>query len=230
MKNYLFPICKVLQTGTLKLFSSWRVDGIENIPPMGPLIIVANHQSNLDPPILGSSINRRVYFLAKSTVFKGRFANWFLRSYGAFPVNRERRSDIGAYKWVLEQLNHGNPVVLFPEGTRNEGAMIKAKNGVAQIAIKSQAPILPIGITGTKGLKSWTRVFVPTGDLHINIGNVFSIPHIEGRPNNEVMDSLTDMIMERIARLLPEQQQGVYQVSHSLNTGAYGDNQNTSKS
>ena len=73
----------------MRLFADWQVNGAENVPPMGPLIIIANHQSNFDPPLLSASIPRRVYFLAKSNLFMGHVITWFLSSYGAFPVNRE---------------------------------------------------------------------------------------------------------------------------------------------
>ena len=176
---------------------------------MGPLIIIANHQSNFDPPLLSASIPRRVYFLAKSDLFMGHVITWFLSSYGAFPVNREG-GDIRAYRWVISQLRAGKPVVLFPEGTRSRNGMMKAKPGIAQIALQSQASILPVGIVGTHRLGTWLRVLNPTGKITVNIGQVFSVPMIEGRPSRELLDSISDMIMQRVAMQLPEEIRGVY--------------------
>ena len=198
-----------MQRLVLRLFADWKVNGIENVPPMGALIIIANHQSNFDPPLLSASVPRRVYFLAKSGIFMGHAVTWFLSSYGAFPVNREG-GDIRAYRWVLSQLREGKPVVLFPEGTRSRHGMTKPKPGIAQIALQSQAAILPVGIVGTHRLGTWMRVFNPTGKITVNIGQVFSVPPIEGRPSKELLESISDMIMQRVAMQLPDDIRGVY--------------------
>ena len=209
LTDWLYKICILLQRTVLRLFADWTVNGVENVPPMGPLIIIANHQSNFDPPLLSASLPRRVYFLAKSGIFMGHVVTWFLSSYGAFPVNREG-ADIRAYRWVLSQLRAGKPVVLFPEGTRSQHGMNRAKPGIAQIALQSQASILPVGIVGTHRLGTWMRVFNPTGKITVNIGQVFSIPPIEGRPSRELLDSISDMIMRRVAMQLPDEIRGVY--------------------
>ena len=132
----------------------------------------------------------------------GMLITWFLRSYGAFPVDRDG-ADIRAYRWVISQLRAGKPVVLFPEGTRSRNGMNRAKPGIAQIALQSQASILPVGIVGTHRLGTWMRVFNPTGKLTVNIGQVFSVPPIEGRPSKELLESISDMIMQRVAMQLP---------------------------
>ena len=209
LNDWLYRLCIPMQRLVLRLFADWQINGIENVPPMGALIIIANHQSNFDPPLLSASIPRRVYFLAKSSLFMGPAITWFLNSYGAFPVNREG-GDIRAYRWVISQLRAGKPVVLFPEGTRSRTGMMRAKSGIAQIAIQSQASILPVGIVGTHRLGTWMRVFNPTGKITVNIGQVFSVPAIEGRPNKELLDSISDMIMQRVAMLVPEDIRGVY--------------------
>ena len=207
--KFIYPVGNVLQRLTLRMFADWKVVGRENVPPMGPLIVVANHQSNFDPPLLGASLPRRIWFLAKDTLFQAPLANWFLRSYGAFPLNREG-ADMRAFRWALSQLAQGEVVVVFPEGTRSNGSLQKALPGVAQLALKADVPLLPVGITGTQRIGSWMRVFNPTGRIRVNIGTVFSLPSIDGRLNAEVIDSLTDSIMHKIAALLPDEYKGVY--------------------
>ena len=219
---WIRPASNFLQRRTLGLFADYEVTGRENVPPMGPLIVVANHQSYVDPPILGASIPRRLWFLAKKEVFRGPVANWFFRSYGAFPLNREDR-DIGAYRWVLNKLQHDGAVVLFPEGTRSPGAMKQATTGVVQLALKTQAPLLPIGITGTEHLGHFLTALHPTGRIRVNIGTVFTLPSLEGKPNKEVMQSLVDLVMQRVAALLPASYQGVYRISRdAVATGSRG--------
>ena len=203
------PVANVLQRAVLMTFAEWRVTGKENVPPHGPLIVVANHQSYFDSPLLSTSIPRRTRFLAKAGLFRWPVLSRFLRLYGAYPLARST-ADVGAYRWALRQLARDRAVVLFPEGTRTPGAMRKAQAGVALLALRSQAPILPVGITGTERLGSVLRVFKPTGAIEVNIGTPFSLPVVEGRPSRAVLDSLTDVIMRRIAALLPPAYHGVY--------------------
>ena len=212
--EWVRPTANFLQSLTLRAFADWQVEGRENVPPMGPLIIVANHQSNFDPPLLSTSLPRKTSFLAKSGIFRGPLAYWFLRSYGAFPVDRDR-ADLTAYRWALKQLDRDGAVVVFPEGTRNPGGMKKARDGVVRLALKTQAPLLPVGISGTERLGTVLRIFNPTGKIWVKIGSVFSLPSVVGTPNKEVLQSLSDMVMLRIAALLPPSYRGTYQITPS---------------
>ena len=213
--DLLFPVVKFLQRIVLTVFADWEVTGRENVPPVGPLIVVANHQSNFDPSLLATSLPRRVQFLAKRDMFRGPLVSWFLQHYGAFPLNREG-ADHRAYRWILDQLQHDKAIVVFPEGTRSRGGMKKALPGVASLALKSEASLLPVGITGTGHMGTWARIFNPTGHLRVNIGRAFSLPPITGKPSKEVLDSLTDVIMTRIAALLPPSDQGEYSIREQL--------------
>lgn len=208
----LNSICNSLQRGLFRLFADWEVTGQENVPPFGSLIVVANHMSNMDPAVLSPSIPRRTWFLAKKEIFRGP-AVIFLRYWGAYPLNR-RGTDLGAFRWALGKLDSGQCVVLFPEGTRSpEGGMRQAQSGVTKLALSSGASILPVGITGSERFGTWLRIFNPTGKLTIQIGTPFSLPEIEGKPTQALIDSMTTMIMERIAIQLPETYRGVYPIS-----------------
>ena len=209
MTDLLNTACNIVQHGTLRVFSDWSVQGRENVPPMGPLIVVANHVSNFDPPLMSVSFPRRIWFLAKKELFKGP-GNWFFTTYGAHPVNRTA-TDPAAYRWALQKLARDQCLMVFPEGTRSRtGGMKKAQPGVVRLAMKSQAAIVPVGITGTDGMNNLLQVFRPTGRLRINIGRAFTLPDIEGRPSAALLQSMTDMIMDRVAMLLPPSYQGVY--------------------
>ena len=147
--NLIKPTANFLQGITLKAFANCHIEGQNNVPAFGPLIIVANHQSNFDPALLSATIPRHTLFLAKKDIFSNPISSWLLRLYGAYPLDRSGAS-IGAYRWALTQLYKGQPIVIFPEGTRNPKGMGKAKLGVSQIALKSQSTLLPVGITGTE--------------------------------------------------------------------------------
>ena len=208
--DLLYHACNVAQKGTLHAFADWKVTGRENVPSVGPLIVVANHQSNFDPPLLAPSIPRRIRFLAKDSLFKGpAIAGWFLRGYGAFPLNRTG-VDVRAHRWALDQLRRDQVIALFPEGTRSRGGMKRARPGVVRLALTTQASILPVGITGTERLGTWVRVLNPTGRITVTIGRPFTLPVIEGKPSPAVMESLTEMVMRQVADLLPESYRGVY--------------------
>ena len=208
--DLLYHACNVAQKGTLRAFADWQVTGRENVPAVGPLIVVANHQSNFDPPLLSPSIPRRIRFLAKDSIFKGpAIASWFLREYGAYPLKRTG-IDVGAHRWALDQLRRDGVIAVFPEGTRSRGGMKRARPGIVRLALTTQAPILPVGITGTERLGTWLRVLNPTGRITVTIGRPFTLPVIEGKPSPAVMDSLTDMVMRKVAVLLPPSYRGVY--------------------
>jgi len=207
---YMQTVCVLVQKITLRTMANWRVTGRENVPTMGSLIVVANHQSNFDPSLLACSLPRDVQFLAKDTIFKHPVSNWFLRAYGAYPLNR-KGVDIRAYRWAKKQLAIDKVLVLFPEGTRSKTGLVqKAKHGVTRMAMETQTPILPIGITGTKSLGNLLRHFTPRGEIEVNIGLPFRLPNVEGKPSKKLIESLTDMVMVRVAQLLPKEYRGVY--------------------
>ncbi len=210
--SWVYSLCSRMQRGTLRAFADCEVTGAENVPPVGPLIVVCNHQSYVDPSFLASLLPRRPWFVAKHSLFSTSLSNWFLRSWGAYPLRRES-ADSRAYRWMLDMLSRDQVIALFPEGTRSPGAMRRAVPGIERLALKSQAPILPVGMTGTEGLQNWHRLCFPAGRIRLNIGQAFSLPVIEGRPTREVLGSLNDMIMERVALLLPESYRGEYGTS-----------------
>ncbi|MBI2165917.1 MAG: 1-acyl-sn-glycerol-3-phosphate acyltransferase [Chloroflexi bacterium] len=212
MKDLVYNISKFLMRGSLRLFARWQVIGVENVPPMGPLIVVANHLSNLDPPLLMSSLPRRLQFLAKRPLFALPPAALFLRAYGAHPVAVDE-PDVAALLWVRRVLRRDGAIALFPEAHRNPGkGMQKGAPGIALLALRTQAPILPIGITGTGHIGAIWRVVIPTGDITVRVGQPFSLPIIEGKLERAQLQELTDTIMRRVAMLLPSEYQGVYQL------------------
>ena len=132
-----------------------------------------------------------------------------MRSYGAYPISRDRL-DIKTLRWIKDYISKDGTLVIFPEGTRNNGTMIPGKNGTARIINMTGATILPVGIAGTGDLQNLFRVINPTGKIRVNIGAPFSLPLLEGNLDKHLLKSMTDMIMDRIAILLPEEYRGVY--------------------
>jgi 1-acyl-sn-glycerol-3-phosphate acyltransferase len=193
----------------LLLLTRYRVRGRDNIPSQGPLIVVANHLNLIDPPLLGFSLGRRAMFMAKEELFRSKPASYFMGSLGAFPVSKGRL-DRKALRRAMQVLADGLVLVIFPEGMRSRGGRLGAAfPGVALIAVRSGVPIIPVGITGTKKLKGvswlWRRP-----EVIVNIGLPFSLPPAGSKLTKVELLRLTDVIMGRIAELLPVEYRGHY--------------------
>ena len=186
-----------------------EVNGLESVPPYGPLIVVSNHLSFTDPPLLVASLGRPLYFIAKRPWFAGPISGYAMSKIHVSAFDRSGLR-IDAVRTMLRLIARDKAVVVFPEGHRSpDHTMKQGMLGVVYLALESQAPILPVGLTGTEKLRGW-RMPVPLCRLRANIGQPFTLPVIEGNPSKEVMRSILDMIMGRIAALLPEAYRGVY--------------------
>lgn len=186
-----------------------EVKGRENIPRQGAVIAVANHLSVVDPPLLVLVLGRKTAFMAKEELFSSRISAFLMRWLGAFPVSRGRINR-DALKKAAEVLAGGQVMAIFPEGMRSQHARLKtAYAGTALVAIRSQAPLVPVGITGTEVIKGlswiWHRPRVT-----VNIGKPFYLPAVDGKMGKEKTGELTNLIMRRIAGLLPRKYQGIY--------------------
>ena len=219
--SLIYPMGKMLGRFCFGGFGKLNVTGLECVPPFGPVILVANHLSINDPPVLVATINRQLNFIAKQELFRNPVSRAILTRFGVHPFDRSGRA-VDIIKLTLRLLAQDQTVVLFPEGTRSPNhTMQKGLPGAAYIAMKSQATILPVGLVGTENFPSW-RMAVPLCRIGVNIGQPFSLPLIEGRPSHEVLQSMADMMMSRIAALLPKKYQGVYGLPSAVDPGAAG--------
>ena len=132
--------------GVYKVVYNFKIEGIENIPQDRPLVMASNHRSYADPVILTIPMKRPVTYMAKEELFKNKLFGWFITKLGAFPVKRGA-GDMQVIDDSIGILNSGRNLVIFPEGTRSkDGKVGKGKTGVALIAAKSGADVLPCGI------------------------------------------------------------------------------------
>lgn len=133
----------------LKVLFRYQVEGEENVPATGGVLLVANHANYLDPPLLGSSVPRHVHFMAKGELFKLPILGWILPRVKAFPVARGG-SDRGAVRHALHILESGGVVGIFPEGTRTQtGEMLPWQRGAGLIATRANVPVVPVALIGT---------------------------------------------------------------------------------
>lgn len=133
---------------------SLRVSGRHNVPKTGPVLLVANHESHFDPPLVGICSPRQLRYLARSTLFKLKPFAWTIRTLGAVPIDREVGTD--GLKTVLRLLEEGCPVLMFPEGTRTEtGTMQPFKPGISLLAKRAKCTVVPVGVAGC--YNAWPR-------------------------------------------------------------------------
>jgi len=143
-----------------------RIQG-RGMIPSGPAIVASNHISLVDPPVVGASIDREMYFLGKKELFESWFLGPVIRSYNCIPVNRAR-PDRAALRRIAEILRDGQAVLLFPEGTRGPGdELLPGKPGVGKLAIEAQVPIVPAFISGSNHL--W-QTFLRKRRLSVSFG------------------------------------------------------------
>ncbi|MFH1023123.1 MAG: lysophospholipid acyltransferase family protein [Planctomycetota bacterium] len=170
----------------LALFLLFRIRafGVRNIPRTGGAIIASNHQSYLDPMILGSGLARRIYYMARGTLFHPPLISWYLHSVGAFPV-RPGEGDREAFRNALGILAAGRVLVIFPEGHRSrDGNLLPMKSGVEVIAERAGVPVIPAWIHGAG--KAWPkgRVFFRMRPVRVVYGP--PIP-VAGRARGEAL-------------------------------------------
>lgn len=195
-----------------------RIEGaLDEVPRDGPLIVAANHASNLDPVVLASSLmprlGRRFQWLGKRELFDWPVVGWMARNGGVHAVDRAT-ADVEAYRLAKRILDEGHALFVFPEGTRSrDGALQPARDGAAVLALRTGAPIVPIAIAGS--YERWPRgqkIPHPGGRVTVRVGRPFRLAdELPADLDRKAATPLaTDLIMRRIAALLPEPLRGPY--------------------
>jgi 1-acyl-sn-glycerol-3-phosphate acyltransferase len=161
-----------------------------------------------DPPVLSTSIPRSIAFMTKEELFSHPILGPFARGWRAFPVRRGHL-DREALRQADQALRDGLALGMFPEAKRSTGKMQQGYTGAALIALRSKSPILPVGIKGADKMNKLSYIF-HRPELVINIGKPFTLPQPAGRLTKEQLALATDIIMRKIAELLPESYRGYY--------------------
>jgi 1-acyl-sn-glycerol-3-phosphate acyltransferase len=196
-----------------------RFEGaIDAIPKAGPLLITANHASNLDAVVIGGwlipKLGRRIQWLAKREFFDWPVLGQLAPHGGINPVDRGT-ADVEAFRQAKRILDEGHVLFIFPEGTRSPtGALQKAADGAAALALRTNAVIVPVGVIGA--YERWPRQRLlprPGGRVTVRVGEPYRlkdvVPAGEGKAAKSVA---TAVLMRRIADLLPVSQRGAYDV------------------
>ena len=191
----IYTILKPILWVLFKLGLRLNVEGTENIPQEGPLVIASNHLSLLDPPVIGVAAPRKVHFMAKQELFVPILGDIY-KALGAFPVRRGG-ADRAAIKHGIDILKDNKVLAIFPEGTRSKtGKLGKAEPGALMMASKAMATIVPCCVIGTDFQRQgriWPKVTV-------RFGKPIYFP-VDAVVNKEFLHDMTENLMQHIAAL-----------------------------
>ena len=180
---YWYHFSKLALQAAESLVFNPQYTGVANIPPTGAVLMVSNHQSHLDPPLVGAGCPRMMNYVARDTLFRFKPFGWLIRAYNAIPIDRDGTA-LSGIKETLKRLKRGEMVLVFPEGTRTRnGDVGRFRPGFSTLAIRSGAVILPVAIEGAYA--AWPREnHLPhPGRVHIHFGE--PIPTEEAKKYEE---------------------------------------------
>ena len=186
-----------------RLFWRMRVDGAEHIPATGAFVLAPVHRSNVDSPVVAAAVRRPMHFMGKASMWKYDLPGRFFTALGGFPVDRGA-ADRDAMRRCLDELAKGEPVVMFPEGTRQSGPIVETMyDGPAYVAARAGCPIIPVGIGGSERAMPKGAKYLRPGRIDIVIGPPIGPPAATegGRTSRSAVRATTEALKAEIQRL-----------------------------
>ena len=197
----LYAILKPIVLALMRLLFRLEARGTEHVPRSGALVLVANHSSVLDPPLVGSVAPRPLTFLAKAELFDIPLFGALIRGVNARPLRREG-ADAGALRTALQVLDDGGALLVFPEGTRGpEGALREPKGGAAMLAILSGAPVVPAYVKGSGAAWPKGRRLPRPVKVVVTFGPPLTFQRAVGVDRKAHYEATSRTLMAAIARL-----------------------------
>ncbi len=196
---------------TTFLIGLFRVEGAENVPRTGALLVCPNHSATLDPPMVPAFLPRRdSWSMAKSEYFKKPLLRFIFRSYHAFPVVRHT-ADRAAIRRAFDVLKAGEALILYPEGTRvDSGVLAEPEPGAGFIAQRGGCPVLPVALTGTQECLPRGSYWPRRVPVKVCFGAPFVVLHQRVTGERVTHEEAAEAIMLRIAELLPPEKRGAF--------------------
>jgi 1-acyl-sn-glycerol-3-phosphate acyltransferase len=208
-QKIVYSITYVVSVLVLRTYFRAKVRGRHNIPATGAFIASPVHRSNLDSPVVALISSRRLRFMGKESLWKNRISAWYFTAAGGFPVERAT-ADRDALRACLVCLERGEPLIVFPEGTRQAGPVVTEMfDGPAWLAGRSQVPIVPVGIGGSaRAMGKGTR-FPRPSPITVVIGEPVAPPAAgaNGRVPRRAVRETTERLRAELQRLFDEAQE-----------------------
>ncbi len=179
-----------------------RIVGRENLITEGPVLVASNHQSFLDPPLIGNLYDTEMVFLARKTLFVG-FFKWLYPQWNAIPVDQDR-PDMSSLKTIIRKLKEGHRVLVFPEGARTlDGDIGTAAPGIGLIAAKSGAVIQPVRISGARDALPRGSARIRFARITVSIGPAIRLTpeELKAASGKDGYERITERIMSAISAL-----------------------------
>ena len=197
----LYAILKPLAVVAMRVLLRLKSEGRQHVPAAGPVLLVSNHLSVLDPPIVGGASDRELTFLAKAELFDIPLFGPFIRALNAHPLRRGG-ADAAALREALRTLAEGRALLIFPEGTRgSEGELREAKTGAGMLAVLSGAPVVPVYITGSGEAWPRGRRLPRRGRVTVTFGSPLTFSDAGGGTRKERYAEASRVMMSAIAAL-----------------------------
>ena len=199
------------------LVGLFKVEGVENVPRQGPLIVCPNHTGTIDPPMVPAFLPRSdSWSMAKSEYFRTPAMRWIFTSYHAFPVVRHT-ADRAALRKSFDLLKAGHTLVIYPEGTRiDAGVLATPEPGAGFLAQNSRWPVLPVALTGTRECLPKGKLWPRRVPVTVRFGKPFTVLQRRGNGERVTHQDAADAIMLAIAELLPAEKRGAFSDLGSL--------------
>ena len=202
----LFMSVRAVALGVLKVYTRITYEGLENVPLSGGYIVAPVHRSNVDFVTVPGITRRRIRYLGKETLWKYSFLHGLWDALGGIKVVRGT-TDRESMRLCNDTLAAGEPIVVFPEGTRQEGPVVATLfDGAAFMAVKQGVPIVPIGIGGSAKVMGKGRKFPRPGKIHVIVGPPLNFPPADRKAGRSVVRGLTTDLQAELQRLVDKAQ------------------------
>jgi 1-acyl-sn-glycerol-3-phosphate acyltransferase len=196
----VYDVLRVLARIAVVLLFRMRCKGRKNIPADGPVLVCANHQSSLDPPLIGLAFDRRLNYLARKSLFSNPVFRRIIEFLDAIPIDRDG-TGLGGLKETLRRLKRGELVLLFPEGSRTrDGQMSPLKPGFIAVARRSRAPLLPAAIDGAFDVLPPDTWLPRPATVHVVIGRPITADEADALDDDALLAELERRLRDCHAR------------------------------
>ena len=209
-----YPISKMIIP---PIYGLWvrKVEGIDNIPHDKTFIVAVNHSSYFDdfllPTIIVPKINRRMHAWVNAYYWKNPFSRFFLDLWGGIPMHvakeeNSKEKNKASINLTITYLKNKEPVMIFPEGKRNDGNLLRGHLGIARLALNSRVPVLPCGIIGANKVLPKGKFFPRLARCEVKIGKLMHFDrHYNKNTTKKILEEVTRNIMKEIAKLIGQE-------------------------